>query len=99
MLESLGVNSNVSHRTGGIEHPYWKRRLADYFREKGYGVVEEKAIGKGKTVDLVAENENEKIAVEIETGKSDAFHNLTKNLGSGFDKIIVVNLKKKQRDE
>jgi hypothetical protein len=98
VLKSLGINSNLSHRTGGIEHHYWKRRLADYFREKGYGVTEEKAIGKGKTVDLVAENEEEKIAVEIETGKSDAFYNLTKNLGNGFDKIIVVNLKKKQRD-
>lgn len=59
-------------------------------------MVEEKAIGGGRAVDLVAENEKERIAVEVETGKSDAFYNLTKNLGEGFDKVIVVNLKKKK---
>jgi len=95
LLESLGVNPNISHRKGGAEHKYWKDKLADYFRERGYKVIEEKPIGGGKSVDLVAENDKEKIAIEIETGKSDAFHNLAKDLEKGFDKVIVVNLKRK----
>jgi len=95
-IASLGVNPNVSHRKGGFEHEYWKDKLADYFREKGYRVTEEKSIGGGKAVDLVAENDKEKIAIEIETGKSDAFYNLTKDLGKGFDKVVVVNLKRKK---
>ena len=48
-------------------------------------------------MDLVAENDKERIAIEIETGKSDAFYNLTKDLGEGFDKVIVVNLKTKKK--
>jgi len=95
LLESLGVNPNISHRKGGAEHEYWKDKLADYFRERGYKVIEEKPIGGGKSVDLVAENDKEKIAIEIETGKSNAFHNLAKDLEKGFDKVIVVNLKRK----
>ncbi len=63
----------------------------DYFK-----VIEEKPIGGGESVDLVAENDRERIAVGIETGKSDAFHNLAKDLEKGFDKVIVVNLKKKR---
>ena len=91
----MGVNPNASHRKGGPEHEYWKDKLRDYFREKGYKVVEEKPIGGGKSVDLVAENDKEKIAIEIETGKSDAFHNLAKDLEKDFDKVIVVELKRK----
>jgi len=96
LLEIFGVNPNFSHRKGGPEHGYWKDRLADYFREKGYRVTEEKPIGGGKSVDLVAENDKERIAIEIETGKSDAFYNLTKDLKEGFDKVVVVNLKRKK---
>ncbi len=95
VLEAMGIQGNLSHRTGGPEHDYWKVRLSGYFREKGYRVTEEKPIGGGKSVDLVAENDSERIAIEIETGKSNAFYNLTKNLDKEFDKIIVVNLKKK----
>jgi len=96
LLATFGVNPNFSHRKGGPEHGYWKEMLAVYFREKGYRVTEEKPIGGGKSVDLVAENDKERIAVEIETGKSDAFYNLTKDLKEGFDKVVVVNLKRKK---
>lgn len=95
VLESLGVNPNISHRKGGPEHEYWKGKLAEYFKEKGYRVTEEKPIGGGKSVDLVAENDKERIAIEIETGKSDAFYNLTKDLGGGFDKVVVAKVKRK----
>ncbi len=59
-------------------------------------MIEEKPIGGGKSVDLVAVNDMEKIAIEVETGKSDAFYNLTKDLGEALDKVIVVELKKKE---
>jgi hypothetical protein len=45
---------------------------------------------------LVAVNKKEKIAIEIETGKSDAFQDLAKDLEKDFDKVIVVNLKKRE---
>jgi len=40
--------------------------------EQGKSAEEEKPIGAGKTVDLVASKSRRKIAIEIETGKSDA---------------------------
>ena len=92
----MGGNPNISHRKGEAEHEYWRDKHGEYFREKGYKVIEEKPIGGGKIVDLVAENDKERIGIEIETGKSDVFYNLTKDLEKGFDKVIVVNLKKKR---
>lgn len=47
-------------------------------------------------MDLVAENDSEKIAIEIETGKSDALYNLTKDLSHAFDEIIIAKLKGKR---
>jgi hypothetical protein len=96
VLQEWGIKPEMPNRPGGPEHVLWKKKLAEYFRAKGYTVTEEKPIGGGKTVDLVAAKGKEKIAVEIETGKSDAFHNLAKDLESEFDKVIVVELKKKK---
>jgi hypothetical protein len=96
VLQEWGIKPEMPNRIGGPEHVLWKNRLAEYFRGKGYTVTEEKPIGGGRTVDLVAVNAKEKIAIEIETGKADAFHNLAKDLEKGFDKVIVVNLKKRE---
>jgi len=68
----------------------WKKRLADYYREKGYRVVEEYPIGQGKTVDLVAMKEGKRLVIEIETGKSDAVYNIRKDLEAGFDTVLSV---------
>jgi hypothetical protein len=96
VLQEWGIKPEMPNRIGGPEHVLWKSRLAEYFRGKGYTVTEEKPIGGGKTVDLVAVNGKERIAIEIETGKSDAFHNLTKDLEKDFDRVIVVELKRKE---
>jgi len=40
----------------------------------------------------VAEKDGRKIAIEIETGKSDYLYNIKKNLDYGFDEIIVAAL-------
>jgi len=46
----------VSGRKGSPEHLYWLDKLAGSFRDRGYTVSREKAIGKGRTVDLVLKN-------------------------------------------
>ena len=98
-LAAAGFEVNESKRFGGLEHNFWKKKLAEYFRERGYSVTEEKKIGGGKAVDLVAVNDKERIAIEVETGKSDAFYNLTKDLKGGFDRVIVVEVKKREKDK
>ena len=40
--------------------------------------------------DLVIEKDNERVAVEIETGKSDWRKNMQKNLKGGFQRIIII---------
>ena len=57
-------------------------------RLAGYRVKEEVPI-KGGSVDLVASDGKELIAIEIETGKSDAIRNIRKDLQAGFDRVVV----------
>ena len=92
-IKKIGHEVNPSYRKGGIEHEYWKKKVAEHFREEGYRVIEEYSIGEGKSIDLVAIKDDEKIAIEIETGKSDAIYNISKDLDAGFNKVFCVTLK------
>jgi hypothetical protein len=84
---SLGMKSD-SNRKGGLVHQYWSMKVANYYRHEGFKVRYEVSISQGKTVDLVIEKDNQKIAVEIETGKSNAIENIRKC--SSFQSIICV---------
>lgn len=99
ILRNQGIDPNMSHRKGGMEHEYWKNRVAEHFRRKGYRVTEEYSIGGGKAVDLVAVNDKERIAIEIETGKSDAVHNIQRALRAGFYKVVCIALNGKVKQK
>lgn len=88
--EVLGYGRAHATRHGGIEHQYWKEKVAAKLRECGYRVHEEYPIGDGKTIDLVARKDGKSIAIEIETGKSDAVANIRKCLGAGFETVLSV---------
>ena len=91
---TLGLEERRSSgREGGVEHEYWREKAAERLLALGYQVEREKAIGGGKTVDLVAETEGERVAVEVETGNSDAWANIRKDLDSGFDRVVSVALR------
>jgi DNA-binding MarR family transcriptional regulator len=79
------------------EHELWKKKVAEYLKARGYEVEEEKHIGRGKFTDVVARKNGKKIAVEIETGKSDKIHNINKNFHENFDKIISFELNNKPK--
>lgn len=72
----------------GIEHKFWKEKIAEYYRNKGYKVSIEKPVN-GQT-DIIIEEKGKKIAIEIETGKSDAIQNIIKDIRAGFDTVISV---------
>lgn len=74
----------------GPEHEFWKEKFADHFRKHGYHVETEKLLRGGKSVDLAVSNGSVSVAVEIETGKSEAIYNIRKNLDAGFERIISV---------
>jgi len=77
-------------KKGGAEHEYWKHRVAELLKTRGYDIELEKAVGDSGTVDIVATNKDKNLAVEIETGKSDAVANIKKDLAAGFDEVVSV---------
>ena len=89
VLREQGYSTRSSGRKGSLEHQYWCKHTKNYFERKGYGVLEEVEIEKGKAVDLVAIKSHEKIAVEVETGKSDILANVQKCLRANFTQIII----------
>jgi len=89
----------VFHKKGSWEHEYWKYQVGEYYKKKGYKVTLEYNIGKGKSVDIVAEKDGKRIAIEIETGKSDYIYNIRKDLDYGFDEVISVALNNKIKEK
>ena len=88
---------DLTHQNESLVHEYWKLFYAQRFNEQGYQVQLEVPRKSGRT-DVVAVKGNEKIAIEIETGKSDFVHNLRQNLTAKYTKIYVVATNKKTLD-
>jgi hypothetical protein len=72
----------------GIIHKFWKNKVAEYYRSRNLEVLVEEQVNSRP--DIIVVNQNKKIAVEIETGSSDAIQNIERNLQAGFDEIICV---------
>jgi hypothetical protein len=89
----------IFNKRGSFEHEYAKFKVGEYYRERGYWVTFEYKIGEGKSVDVVAEKDGKRIAIEIETGKSDAIYNILKDLEAGFDEVISVALNSKIKEK
>jgi hypothetical protein len=85
----------VFHKAGGFEHESAKLKLGEHYRRKGYAVTYEYKLPGGRSVDVVAEKDGKRIAIEIETGKSDSVYNIKKDLEAGFDEVIVLALDNK----
>ncbi len=92
--DALGLEA-PDPQYGSITHEYWKRFYAQRFSEQDYYVeFEVPRISSGR-VDIIASKNDEKIAIEIETGKSNFTRNIKQNLAARYDKIIVVATDKK----
>jgi len=86
--DALGLDTSEPEY-GSITHEYWKRFYAQRFREQGYHVDLEVPRKSGR-VDVVAQQDGEKIAVEIETGKSDFIRNIQQDLAAKYNKVLVI---------
>jgi len=86
---SLGIDPGPKRRES-LEHMFWVDRAAKYFEKEGYKVAREHPVKGNGAVDVLAQRPGEKIAVEIETGKSDTKENLTKIAHADFDRIVLV---------
>ena len=74
-----------------IIHKFWKSRIVEYYRNKGYEVLVEEHIN-GKP-DVIVMNGSRKIAVEIETGNSDFIKNIMRDL-TAFDQTVCIAIDK-----
>lgn len=94
-LREMGYE--VREETEGAEHKFWKRKISDFYRSKGF-LVEEEVYVNGKP-DILIINGEKRIALEIETGNSDVLGNIEKNLKAGFDEIICVATNKEVEEK
>jgi len=94
LLSSWGIQVKALPRNASLEHEYWKELVTVHYREMGYDVQQEVSIGGGQSVDLVATKGDERIAIEIETGKSDTEANVRKCREAGFDETVAVSTKR-----
>lgn len=86
---SLGINPGPKPRES-LEHMFWVDRTVKQFEREGYEVKREHPVKGNGAVDVLAQRPGEKVAVEIETGKSDTKENLTKIAHADFDRIVLV---------
>ena len=89
LCDEQGIDPGPRPRAG-LEHTYWVDRTRDDFERKGYTVRSEHVIRGNGAIDLLAERPGQRVAVEIETGKSDIQPNLKKIQAAGFDRIVLV---------
>jgi len=86
---SQGIQPGPRSRES-LEHSFWVGRAAKYFESKGYDVSREHPVKGNGAIDILAKRGSQKVAIEIETGKSNIKANLNKITGDDFDKIVLV---------
>jgi hypothetical protein len=89
VASSVGIDPGRPPRAS-LEHTFWAQRAARMFEQQGYEVALERPIPGNGFVDVVAERPGERLAVEVETGKSDVRANVRNALAAGFDRMILV---------
>ena len=72
---SLEQNPRKGWRKGNAEYQYRIYRAANYYRDLGYEVEEEVAVGEGRRVNVHAKKGKEIVGIQIETGKFNIHQN------------------------
>ena len=73
-----------------LEHCWWIRKTREHFEKEGFAVKPEHPIKGNGALDLLAVKPGIKIAIEVETGKSDIQQNLLHLHKKEFDRLIMV---------
>lgn len=97
LLQEMGYDP-LPVKNESPEHQFWKYKLAELLREKGYEVTVEAKLVNGRIVDLLVHRDGTRTAIEIETGRSNSLENIRGLAALHFDKIVSVVLRKKEAD-
>lgn len=80
VCSSLGTDPGPWPRAS-LEHAFWVMKVRESFEGRGYHVTREHSIRGDGTIDLLADRPGERVAIELETGKSDIRARLEKRGG------------------
>jgi hypothetical protein len=101
-LKLRDLGHEIKNTKEGIVHRFWKHKIAEHYKKQGFKVFIEEYYVNGRPDIIVFEN-RKKVAIEIETGKSNIVYNIQKCQKAGFDEILCIatnrNVEKKIRDE
>jgi hypothetical protein len=87
VLGDLGFE--FKNESEGVVHKFWKHKVSEYYKRKGLDVRVEEYYVNGRP-DIIVREDGKKIAIEIETGKSDYVGNVERALEAGFDEVVCV---------
>lgn len=89
ICSGLGLDPGPRHRAS-LEHMFWVRKTSQHFEKQGYEIRYEHIIKGNGAIDILAERPGERIAIEVETGKSKIKTNLQNALKADFDRVVLV---------
>ncbi|MBT4814678.1 MAG: ATP-binding protein [Lentisphaerae bacterium] len=87
LISTGKLKKGVALGACGLAHEFWKKRVRASYERRGFAVEEESPVAGG-AVDLVASQRERRIAIEIETGKSNIEENIRKT--AGFAEVVLV---------
>ena len=87
VLSDLGYE--FKNESEGVVHKYWKHKVSEFYRSQGFDVRVEEYYVNGRP-DIIVHRGKKKIAIEIETGKSDFIKNIKRALKAGFDEVLCL---------
>lgn len=90
LMEGLGLSPPAFANNAGPEHEYWKHRVAENLRRAGWKTSCEVPLSNGQVVDVLALRGGERLAVEIETGKSRRVKDAGAVLAGGVNRVLIV---------
>ena len=73
----------------GVVHKFWKHTVSEYYKDMGLDVRVEEYYINGRP-NIIINKKDKKIAIEIETGKSNYVKNIERALAAGFDEVVCM---------
>jgi len=96
VLGDLGYEFN--NESEGVVHKFWKHKVSEYYISLGLDVRIEEYYVNGRP-DIIVNKDDKRIAIEIETGKSNYVGNIERALEAGFDEVVCVTVNRFVEDK
>lgn len=87
VLGDLGYE--FKNESEGVIHKFWKYKVSEFYKKEGLDVRVEEYYVNGRP-DIIVFKDGKRIAIEIETGKSNYVGNIERALEAGFDEVVCV---------